>query len=504
MNSIRVGNRVADDLLSTCENEPIHIPGCVQPHGILLALNPRDLSIEQVSDNVESLFGREPSSLLKQEISVALGQEAARQLREMLAISDLSRPQRLEFEVGGGRKVGVVHVLDEVLIVEVEPADGEHGESGSLDATGQLHTLLDLMTLGAHGLSVRDFSQRLAENVRSLTGYDRVMVYQLDEENNGEVIAEARIESVLPYLGQHFPSTDIPKRARALYIRNRNRMLVDVDSRPSPVLPAVNPRTRRPLDLSLSTLRGISPVHIEYLQNMGVRATLTISIVESGRLWGLIACHHYQPKRLTFAQRTMTDVLSDYATKQIFWHEFRDHRRAQVARESDNLRLESLIKSRGNWVEALFAEPDLLLGPLSATGFALWIDGSITSAGDAPGEDAIAKLVAWLQARAPSSPFRTECLGGLEPEFESIRASASGVLAKKISDAPPCYLLWFRAEKSRRISWAGYPHKEPIEGPDGILRLTPRKSFETWVEVVRGHSTPWTTAELEAAQRSGC
>ena len=173
---------------------------------------------------------------------------------------------------------------------------------------------------------------------------------------------------------------------------------------------------------------------------------------------------------------------------------------AARARESANVRLESLIKSRGNWVEALFAEPNLLLEPLAATGFAMSLDGSVISAGDAPGEDAIGKLVAWLVARAPSSLFRTDCLAESEPEFESIRASASGVLAKKISDAPPCYLLWFRSEKSRRISWAGYPHKEPTVGPNGILRLTPRKSFETWLEVVRGHSAPWTTAELEAAR----
>ena len=500
MNTISAGIRVPDDLLSSCENEPIHTPGCVQPHGILFALNPRDLSIEQVSDNVQSLVGQEPSSLVGEQISAVLGQETARRLRGMLAISNLSRPQRFEIESGGGRKVGVVHVLDEVLVLEVEPADGEPEESDSLAGTDQLNTLLDLMSLGADGLSVRDFSQRLVENVRNLTGYDRVMVYRLDDKNNGEVIAESRIESILPYLGQHFPSSDIPKRARELYIRNRLRMLVDIDYHPSPILPALNPRTGRPLDMSLSTLRGVSPVHVEYLQNMGVRATLTISIVESDRLWGLIACHHYQPKRLSFAQRRTTDVLSDYATKQIFWHEFRDHRRAQIAREADNVRLEALIKSRGNWVEALFADPDLLLGPLSATGFALSIDGSVTSAGDAPGEDAIAKLVVWISARETLSLFRTECLGDLEPEFESIRATASGVLAKRISDAPLCYLLWFRSEKSRRISWAGYPHKEPTEGPNGILRLTPRKSFESWVEVVRGHSDPWTTAELEAAR----
>jgi chemotaxis family two-component system sensor kinase Cph1 len=497
---IRAGNRVSDDVLASCENELIHIPGCVQPHGIFFALNPRDLSIEQVSDNVESLFGKEPRSLLGNEISLALGQDVARQLRGMLTVSNLGRPQRFEFEAGGGRKVGVVHVLDDVLIVEVEPADDDDGQLVPLDATDQVNTLLSLMTLGADGLSVRDFSQRLVEHVQNLTGYDRVMVYQLDEENNGEVIAEARIESILPYLGQHFPSTDIPKRARELYIRNRIRMLVDIDYVPSQVQPAVNPRTGRPLDMSLSTLRGISPVHVEYLQNMGVRATLTISIVESDRLWGLIACHHYQPKKLSFAQRMTTDVLSDFATKQIFWHEFRDHRRAQIAREVDNVRLESLIQSHRNWVDALFAEPNLLFAPLSATGFALSIDGSITVTGEAPDENAIARLVAWLVAKAPASLFRTECLGALEPEFESMRASASGVLAQKVWDEPPCYLLWFRSEKSRRISWAGYPHKEPTEGPDGILRLTPRKSFETWVEVVRGHATPWTTAELEAAR----
>ena len=218
MNSTRDGNRVADDVLVSCENEPIHIPGCVQPHGILFALNPRDLSIEQVSDNVESLFGQGSSSLLGEEVAVALGQEAARQLRGMLAISNLSRPQRFAFEAGGGRKVGVVHVLDDVLIVEVEPADDEDGGLVPLDATDQVHTLIGLMTLGADGLSVRDFSLRLVEYVRSLTGYDRVMVYQFDEENNGEVIAEARIESILPYVGLHFPFTDIPKRdTRAIH-----------------------------------------------------------------------------------------------------------------------------------------------------------------------------------------------------------------------------------------------------------------------------------------------
>ncbi len=299
--------------LTQCEAEPIHIPGAIQPHGCLLALQGPSLRIVQASANCQALLGHAAADLLGCELATALGPalaaavgEAQVRYEELPAI-----PASLRWRGQGGACTGYVHQSDDLVVLELEPAPAAPAALGALltqavRGSSAIHTQTELPAK----------LQGAAELFRRLTGYDRVMIYRFDEDWHGEVVAEARRADLQPYLGLHYPASDIPPQARRLYLINHTRVIVDIDYAPSPLLPGVNPLNARPLDLSRSVLRTVSPMHLEYLRNLGVRATLTTSLLRDGQLWGLIACHHGAPLPVSEEVRELADWLGqDLATQ---------------------------------------------------------------------------------------------------------------------------------------------------------------------------------------------
>jgi len=490
--------------LTNCERELIHLAGSVQPHGLLLALAEPGLSIVQASANTPALLGRTVDSLLGSAVDL-LGGDLASCVRRLACAGSLAEPAPLRCSLGeSGRTAwfeGTVHRVEgAVLLVEIEPVvqapDMVHLGSP------QLMTHLDASVQAFSAAStLGTLADAVVRRFRDMVGYDRVMVYRFDPDGHGKIIAEARDPRLDSLLGHHYPASDIPQRARELYIRNRLRVLVDVHYEPSPLVPRCLPGSDQELDMSLCHLRSMSPLHLQYLKNMGVTATLVVSLVREGRLWGLIACHHYAPRNLRFAVRAAADLLAEVVATRIAAIENYAH--AQVAIQVRRLeqRLIEATSTEGDWRLALFRNPHTLLQPVEATGAALFYEGEILTSGEVPSTPELRALMQWIHAQDHGGLFSCSAVARDNPALESLTPTASGVLAVRLSVAGPDYLMWFRKEQLLTVTWAGDPNK-PVIG-NNPLDLSPRRSFAAWSEIVRGTALPWTGGEAALARAFG-
>ncbi len=499
--------------LTNCERELIHLAGSVQPHGMLLVLRESDLRIVQVSANVEIMLGVPPEGLLRQPVAELGGDIHASIMRLCEQPDDLAEPAPLRCQALSNGRLrsfeGTLHRVaggteaTSLLLAELEPADAEPAKATTVDIpASQLRKLL--------GVAVQRFSAAsaigtLADGVvscfRELLGYDRVMVYKFDPDGHGKIIAEARDPRLDSLLGHHYPASDIPQRARELYLRNRLRVLVDVHYEPSPLVPRQLPGSDAELDMSMCHLRSMSPLHLQYLKNMGVIATLVVSLVREGRLWGLIACHHYAPRKLRISVRSAADLLAEVAATRIAAIENYAH--AQVAIQVRRLeqRLVEATSTEGDWRLALFRNPRTVLQPLEATGAALFQDGDLLTAGETPSTAELRTLLQWIDAQPYDGLFSCSSVARANAALDSLTPTASGVMAVKLSSSRPDYLMWFRKEQLQSVTWAGDPSKSMVA--NNPLELSPRSSFAAWSEIVRGTALPWSNSELALGRAFG-
>jgi len=481
--------------LSNCEREQIHLAGSIQPHGALLVLSEPGHVVHQASVNAASLLGL-PHDLVGLPVS-AVGGDLARCIDPCLDVPVLGTlPLAMRCAIGPARTAFDV-VLHRPphggLVVELEPA-------GPLaDRSRQVEDALRRTLLSS---SLRGLCDEAARIFRDLTGYDRVMVYRFDEEGHGEVLAEEREPALEPYLGNRYPATDIPQIARRLYERNRVRVLVDINYAPVPLMPAVLPETGQPLDMSMCSLRSVSPIHVQYLKNMGVGATLVVSLMVGGRLWGLISCHHYAPRVVPFETRTVCELLAEAVGTRIAALASFARGQADIAVRRLEQRLIEAIPREGNWRSALFDHPQSLLQPLNATGVALLFEGQVLTAGEVPGTLELRRIGEWLDGKEAAPVVATMSLGLDEPEFEALSPVASGMVAAPLSSAGGEYLVWFRPERVRTVTWGGDPAKVVVAGATPF-DLSPRRSFAQWHQLVERTSEAWSEADLAAAQLIG-
>lgn len=486
--------------LSNREREQIHPAGSIQPHGALLVLRERGHLIVQASVNAAAFLGL-THELVGRPIDAVEG-DLASHIGPHLDVPLLSAvPLAVRCRIGPAQATfdAMLHRPPHGgLVVELERARPPLHQSPEIEDA--LRRVLQSRSLQALG-------DETARIFRRLTGYDRVMVYRFDEAGHGEVLSEEREPGLEPYLGNRYPATDIPQIARRLYERNRVRVLVDIDYAPVPLLPAVLPDTGQPLDMSLCALRGVSPIHVQYLKNMGVGATLVVSLMVGGRLWGLVSCHHYAPRTVPFETRTGCELLAEAVGTRIAALESFMRGQADIAVRRLEQRLIESIPREGDWRTALFGHPQSLLQPLGAAGVALLFEGEVMTAGEVPGTLELRRIGAWLDgqggARTMAGPITsTLSLGRDEPEFAALSPVASGLVAAPLSAAPGEYLMWFRPEQVRTVTWGGDPTKTVPEGGTPF-DLSPRRSFAQWHEVVRQTSEAWTEANLAAARLIG-
>jgi light-regulated signal transduction histidine kinase (bacteriophytochrome) len=492
--------------LTNCERELIHLAGSVQPQGLLLLASEGDLRLLQLSVNCEPLLGIPAAALLGQPLE-SLGGDLARRVRGLLG--DLGTepvPLQAATESGGQRRrfEGSLHrPSGGGIVIELEPVDPPPAEPVPLELdrttlTASIAAAVQRFTAAA---TLPALSDGIVQVVRDLTGYDRVMVYRFDPDGHGKIVAEARDPRLESLLGHHYPASDIPQRARELYLRNRVRVLADVDYEPQPLLPALRPDNGQPLDMSMCHLRSMSPLHLQYLRNMGVTGTLVASLVHEGRLWGLVAAHHYSPRALRLSMRAAIDLLAEVASTRI--SAILNYAHTQVALMVRRLeqRLIEATSAEGDWRQALFRNPRTLLQPLEATGAALFHGGEILSTGEVPSTPEMRALCGWVASQPGEGPIASSAVGKQHPPLASLTPTACGVLAVRLSTTRPDYLMWFRKEQLLTVTWAGDPFKPAIG--DDPLQLSPRRSFAAWSEIVRGTALPWTPSELAMARAIG-
>jgi light-regulated signal transduction histidine kinase (bacteriophytochrome) len=328
------------------------------------------------------------------------------------------------------------------------------------------------------------------------------MVYQFGQDYSGKVVAEDKAEGLSSWLNHHFPASDIPIQARELYLRNRIRSIPNVDYVPAPILPSAASLEGEPLDLSGASLRSVSPVHLQYLRNMRVAASMSVSIVKDGRLWGLIACHHGIPRHTSTQVRFAFDFLGQTLALLIGSKEESAHLENAAELNRTHLRLLRHISDQADVLKGLVSSPDDLMALAGASGAAMCIAGRCMRLGMSPSHDQVLRLVAWLSERDSEIPFATDALPACYPEAIAYADRTAGVLAVPLGVDDHCFLIWFRPEILREILWAGNPDNpaEPLTGESRVLHLHPRKSFETWKKTVAGTSAPWMPWEVEAAE----
>lgn len=490
--------------LTNCDREPIQIPGSIQPHGAMLVVDPDRFAILYASENSSALTGFDGPIDRGTPLTSILGEAAVHDIRNACAKSGGGEIAGVELGLRLGHASEPVDVIahrykDRVLI-ELEPSlDGGQSAKNALDLT---HALVRRLGVETELASLANAGARL---VRTMLGYDRVMIYQFLHNGAGHVIAEAKKSGLQSFLGQHFPASDIPYQARRLYELNAIRMIGDSAYAPVPLQPAVVPG-EQPVDMSFAQLRSVSPIHCEYLQNMGVHASMSISILVDGALWGLISCHHDSPRIIPVPLRIGAELFGHYFSLQVSVAERRAHIVASgVARE----RLDKILSGLSvdeTLLEGLRAHLDDFTALFDCDGVGIWAEERWASSGLAPSADEALSLVRFLAGEGGDDPRsepsklglwhtqdlrQTTGLGGFGDEV-------AGALAIPLTSTPRDYLLIFRSEEAHRIEWAGEPAKKVLSTPNGD-RLTPRGSFETWREDVRGQCKPWTETDLSAA-----
>lgn len=477
--------------LTNCEQEPIHIPGSIQPHGFLLGLKESTFVIDFCSANSQEYVGLNHTSLLGKSMQDIFGSDAVASLQNYITDEQMLSSSLLKLTLEGKDFLCTVHNSNGTYILEAEP-DSKNNKKVSdvYDQTSQfLLYMHDTHTL-------KELCQLVAKGTREITGYDRVMVYRFDKDYNGEVVAEAVRDDLEPFLGLHYPHTDIPPQARELYMKNLLRLISDVNYTPVPIY-TVDDSTAKNLDLSLSILRSTSPIHVQYLHNMGVGATLTISLIYKKKLWGLIACHHYSPKNLTPEIRLAAQLQGHFITSQI------DIRQAteeyEVARKTnDELEKINTFSLSGKESETFkdLVKTEGILELCNAAGVAILFNGAIYKNGITPTDDEVHDIANWLAAYTHNTSFNTDKLIDFLPNRIEACGQTSGLVYHSLDmDSNNC-IMWFRPETKTEVNWAGDPNKAIVKDKNG---LSPRNSFKLWKETVSCTSKPWLRPEITTA-----
>lgn len=490
-----------ESTLLRCEDEKIHIPGSIQPFGILLSLELPSLVINNASINCFNAFGIVAQSMVGSSLAEYLSPQILESLRHYLLSDDLSEAPSLPITLSLPGNADEshwelsAHYCHGVLLVELEPIPDQLPELRSMQGS-----LRDAVQSIFRTNNLIDLCQQTVCHVRNITGYDRVMVYRFAEDWHGHVVAEARADHVHSYLDHHFPSSDIPVQARAIFLDNWLRMIPDVRYAPVPIYPGVNPTTGAPLDLGRSFLRSVSPLHTEYLQNMGVEATLTLPLIDSGKLWGLIACHHSTPYLPDSERRLGAKMLAQLVSSQLELKESLEDQRYGAQLKHVHSKLLANMEKEENLVYGLVKHSPTMLDLAGATGgaVAIYYNNDWTIIGATPNVTQIEALVDWLPTVVGKNGlYATSRLSEVFPDAAAYKGVASGLLAISIPKSERNYILWFRPEVVTTITWAGEPEKRiQIEG--NVIKLHPRFSFDAWKQVVDGVASPWKKVELEA------
>ncbi|HBB34963.1 MAG TPA: hybrid sensor histidine kinase/response regulator [Cyanobacteria bacterium UBA8803] len=487
--------------LTNCDREAIHIPGSIQPHGVLLVLQAPQLKILQVSKNTDQFFGIPAESLINQDISTLVPTSEREVLAHCISHSNSEIFNPIKLSIISQDKYilfnGTIHSNNGIFILEIEPIVPQ-----KLSLETSFFNLLKASLLKINrAANFHEATELIVKEVRQITGYDRAMIYRFEPDGSGVIIAEDKQAELESYLDLHYPASDIPKQARKLYYENWLRLIVDMNYQPVEIIPTNNPLTNAPLDLSFSVLRSVSPLHVEYSQNMGVAASMCISLINERRLWGMIVCHHSSPKYIDYETRNYCELLGQLMSVQLVKQQEQE---AEVYRKQIGIiqqKLKNELSLNSNFIrKVLEHNSQSLLELIKANGAVVALGEDLTLLGQTPSREAVHDLLHWLVNYHRENVFFTNSLSQLYPQAQEFQDTASGLLAISIFVNQTFYsILWFRPEVIHTVHWGGNPNKPVLVNNDGSLRLSPRRSFELWKETVRDKSLPWQQVEIDAA-----
>lgn len=483
--------------LSNCDREPIHTPGSIQPHGFLFVLDPADWRVAGASTNARDFFWRDATALIGSAIADLLGEsvvaalEAARSSPGFASRATFVGEVQVDLAGENSRFVLVAHAAGDHVILE--------GERASDEALRRPESMVqDFLAVLGQVESVAEMQQLVVREVRRITGFDRCLLYEFDADWNGTVVAEDRNQQLPTYLNQRFPASDIPKQARELYRRNRLRLIPTHTYKPVPIVLRGKATAAGELDLSLAVLRSVSPIHLEYMRNMGTGSAMSIAVLRDTELWGLISCHSLAPRFVPYAARSACYLLGEVFSLQLAAQQ----RAHELARRMElggvMTRLMGSLARDGDFGAESVGEG--LLRLMDATGAAIVLGATVQRHGQTPAEAELRTLAARVLEVGQPVVFWDHPSGQFPDSGAKLDpAVASGLLAVTVDEAAKLVVLWFRPEIIQVIEWGGEPRKA-IEAHGAGRLLHPRQSFEVWRETVRGRSRRWEPAVLAIAR----
>ncbi len=490
-----------EQALRECAAEPIHQIGKIQPHGALLVLSadPQH-QVLQSSDNLAGFFGIPSDQINGKPLASLFAEPFIIQIEQL--IQQLDGKNTITGKVNINQRQSSLDLQTHLYSSEGQIVlELEHDQDTQTE--GDLARLLldiqqALLRLENDG-DTSGYCDLIVEHVHKLTGYDSVMAYRFDSNFDGEVISQSHVEGTPSYLGLRFPASDIPPQARRLYTQNLVRIVADVDATPNPLSPALNPVSQQPLDMSYSALRSLSPIHMQYLRNIGVQASMVISLIQNGHLWGLIACHHRTPKPVSIAIREAAIFISRMASAKLALIESQE--RLNQVEHTHTILIDLVNQIAFDSIEAILQRLlPRLMSLLNANGIIMIADGRRHVMGDMPEASDIDDLLAWLDTQLQNEVFSCDYLEQQFAPAHAYREMVSGLLVISVTNDISNCIIWLRNEKPQKVHWAGTAEKGLVQDAAGNLHLTPRKSFEIWTETWRGRSLAWTGNEIRIAQ----
>ncbi len=479
--------------LSSCDREPIHIPSRIQSFGTLISVTP-DWIINHISDNAHEMLGKDAKDIVGQQLSGLISDSALHDIRGRLQLlgSGDSVERLFSVDVMDNDEMFdiAVHRSGRSTVIEFEKTD--------LDIDHDYMTYIKPMIARIEQSSnVLQICQTAVRQLKAILNFDRVMVYRFLNDDAGEVIAEAKQADMDSFLNLRYPATDIPKQARVLYKRNLLRIISDVNDEGVEINPVLSAEGE-PLDLSLSTTRAVSPIHLEYLKNMGVGASMSISIIVRGKLWGLFACHNNSPKHIGYGMRSMSELFAQMFSYVLDQKENDERSAEAVQGQIIHDQIMAQLADGNTITENFETIADAISSVIPYDGLAVWANEDYLTRGDTPKRSEFLEIIPFLNTTAQGAVYSVQNLASKCPKAEAFSDIAAGILVIPISRSPRDYLILFRREIAQSVNWAGNPEKPAQLGPNGI-RLTPRKSFESWQEIVKGSCSEWTESQLRTA-----
>ncbi len=483
--------------LTNCDKEPIHIPGKIQSHGFLIAVDKKDLTISYISENAGDFFNEQAKNLLNKPLAVVntfiKQHDPEFNIEDLLKLGiirdnfDAISPHPVELD--GNPFYLIISPSLNNWLLEFEPVTLQYDIQSSIGRSAS--SMLQ-------GKSVSALLSGAALEVKKLIDYDRIMIYKFLDDGHGEVVAEEKEPDLEPFFGLHYPASDIPKQARELYKLNLTRLIADVNKLDAPILTF---KENEPLDLTNGGLRAVSPIHIQYLKNMGVQSSFSISLISHGELWGLIACHNYSPKFIDYKAREGSKLIGQILSSALEYRQEEEEAEVvELFKNTANVLSEHLTRDK-YLIEAITGHKRTILDATTASGVAIIFENELKTIGEVPLDEDIRELAEWLKKTTDESIYYTHRLSEIHSPAKKYKEIASGMLSCTLNKELGEMIIWFKPEQITTVNWAGNPEKPVNPDENGLLNLSPRKSFETWSQVVNNTSEKWRAEEISSVLR---